>query len=185
MYWYHMYLNMARRHMMDGAKSVYDSNLIAFVPQMIMLCFVAWKLRHNIAHACCIQTILFVAFNKVCTVQYFVWFLPLLPFIVAPFFEDSKGKSLQSRAGTETARLQSMTSPGRVMGMFLFWFSSIVVWMLTAVELEFNGKYWWKEVWLASLYFFICQIALAIWLGRIAVVLQRVQTADVVDKKIL
>lgn len=186
MYWYHMYLNMARRNIENGAKSVYDSNLIAFVPQMIMLCFVAWRLRRNIAHACCIQTILFVAFNKVCTVQYFVWFLPLFPFIVAPFFEPRRARA-KSRPATESSdarRLESMTSIFKIFAMFAFWFSSIVVWMLTAVELEFNGNYWWKQVWCASLYFFVCQISLAVWLGRIATVAQRVSNQDA-SKKVM
>lgn len=173
-YFYHMYLNMGRRSIEQVAlgagvplpRSIYDSNIIAFVPQMLMLAFVAWKLRANIAHACCIETILFVAFNKVCTVQYFVWFIPFLAFIFAEFFDDRSSRQKQLRA--------PLTSPMGVASMSLFWFSSVVVWMSTAVELEFNGKQWFRQVWLACAYFFVCQIVVAIWLAKVAGAAQKV-----------
>ena len=78
-YWLPMYLAMGGRAL--GSSEAYNSGLAAFIPQAIVLIWTAWRLRRNTAHAFCIETVIFVGFNKVCTVQYFVWFIPFLGYV--------------------------------------------------------------------------------------------------------
>ncbi|RNF16764.1 mannosyltransferase [Trypanosoma conorhini] len=161
-YWLLMYLNMASRHLGVGAD--YSPGLFAFLPQALVLSFVSYKLRRNVAHACCVQTMLFVAFNKVCTVQYFVWFLPFVAFLFA-----------EPREGNE--KLPGLLETVAVVSA---WGVTIPVWMLTAVQLEFHGRSDFGRLWLASCVFFLAMVALSAWFARIA---YRVQEAAAQQKQ--
>ncbi|KEG14646.1 mannosyltransferase [Trypanosoma grayi] len=151
-YWLLMYLNMARRHVGVGVD--YSPGLFAFVPQAIVLFFVSFKLRRNIAHACCIQTVLFVAFNKVCTVQYFVWFIPFLAFL---FCEPLGEKGGAHRPGLL-----------KIVAVIASWAATIPLWVATAVPLEFHGYSDFGRLWIVSCVFFLAMVGLAAWLARIA-----------------
>lgn len=160
-YFYMMYLNMAARP--DEVQ--YSSTLVAFVPQMAMLAAVGWMLRKNVAQAICIETILFVAFNKVCTVQYFVWFIPLLPFVFADIVDRE--------ATTLPTNLRTLVAPRRCVAFAAAWFGSLIIWMLVAMQLEFDGKSVFGPLWAASCIFFVAQVATAAWLARISKLMQR------------
>ncbi|KAG5473187.1 hypothetical protein CUR178_03106 [Leishmania enriettii] len=157
-YWLLMYLNMGRRDLGVGVD--YSPGLFAFLPQFAVLCYASWKLRKNIAHAFCIETILFVAFNKVCTVQYFVWFLPFLGFV---FCEPAPPKRL-------TRTLIAPESEGRPLlrsvAVVLLWSLTIPLWVWTAYPLEFEGKNHYGRLWIVSCIFYLATVGLAAWLGR-------------------
>jgi len=76
-----------------------------------------------------VQTVTFVAFNKVCTSQYFLWYIWFLPLIL-PRLEMSK------REGA------------LCVGVYV---ASQALWLSLAYRLEFLGEPLFFKVWLASL----------------------------------
>ncbi|RNF12254.1 mannosyltransferase [Trypanosoma rangeli] len=166
-YWLLMYLNMASRHL--GVGTDYVPGLFAFLPQALVLLFVSYKLRRNVAHACCVQTMLFVAFNKVCTVQYFVWFLPFMAFL---FSKPREGEGCEKLPGL----FQTIAAVSS-------WGVMIPLWMLTAVQLEFQGRSDFGRLWVVSCVFFMAMVALSAWLTRIAYRIQEVAAQQKRGKK--
>ena len=73
-YFYLLYLNA------DGAMPAAVS-VLSFVPQLVLLIVLgAWFYRDP-PFCLFVQTIAFVAFNKVCTSQYFIWYITFLPLV--------------------------------------------------------------------------------------------------------
>lgn len=156
-YWLLMYLNQGAKAINHGTD--YSAGLFAFIPQMTVLLYVAWKLRKNIAHACCVQTVIFIAFNKVCTVQYFVWFLAFLPFIFC-------------QPKNAPANISRHASPVTAFFAVLLWATSIPVWVYSAGQVEGKGNNEFVMLWVASCFFFIATVVFAGWLGRQALRMQ-------------
>lgn len=170
-YWLLMYLNMAGRAQQYGVE--YAPGLLAFLPQVVVLLCASWRLRHNVAQACCVVTVLFIAFNKVCTVQYFVWFIPLLPFVFADVLppEQGKGSDEEDASKAAASRAKHYYAPPSCWAMmfaFSAWCSTIPLWVVTTYPLEFLGENHFGRVWLASALFFLATAALGGWLGRVS-----------------
>lgn len=172
-YWLLMYLNMGLRSLKSVAPGDvpahlaavdFSAGLFAFVPQFVALLVVSWKLRKNIAHACCVETIIFVTFNKVCTVQYFVWFLPFLPFVLC----DPKG--LNGTSATARPGARSARGGDKRYGWVLAatWLGMIVLWMVVANQLEFQGRNWFGALWIVSCLYFLTQVAAASYFAKAA-----------------
>nr|CCC91039.1 putative mannosyltransferase [Trypanosoma congolense IL3000] len=164
-YWLLMYLNMAQQHLGWGANMA--PGIIAFVPQALVLIFVSYKLRRNVAHACCVETILFIAFNKVCTVQYFVWFIPFLAFL----FCQPRWLSECELQGDASAVFPVLKTALVV----LVWAGTIPLWVSTAVPLEFHGHSDFAKLWLVSCLFFLSMVALASFVTCVAYRIQRLE----------
>ena len=120
----------------------YDSNLskmlsyIAFLPQVILILFVTLYLYKHINLCLIILTMIFVAFNKVITAQYFIWYLSLLPLII----EKNKLFSIKKFKGII---------------MFSIWLFFEIIWNSYSHFLEYNGENKFLEMWIIDLGFFI------------------------------
>ena len=165
-YFLQMYLGL---HELEASGSTQlTANLIAFVPQVAMLVLLSWVLRRNAAHAVAIETMLFVAFNKVCTVQYFVWYLPFLPFL---FFSSKQAQ--QDGPGRRSSPAVLVGAPGAA--VIALWVAALLLWMLTAMQLEFHGVDTFAALWLCSALFFVAQVLLAAVMVRVALRSQRLE----------
>jgi phosphatidylinositol glycan class M len=82
------------------------------------------------------QTFAFVSFNKVCTSQYFLWYLIFIPFYLP------------------TSSLLYRPYLGLTAG--LLWIGTQGLWLQQGFELEFNGRSTFVPgLWMASLGFFL------------------------------
>ncbi len=120
----------------------YDSNLskmlsfIAFLPQVFLILLVTLYLYKHINLCLIILTMIFVAFNKVITAQYFIWYLSLLPLIIEKnsLFSTKKFKGII---------------------MFIVWLFFEIIWNSYSHFLEYNGENKFLEMWIIDLGFFI------------------------------
>ncbi|XP_026192208.1 GPI mannosyltransferase 1 [Cyclospora cayetanensis] len=108
------------------------------VGTLLVGCFFAKK---HLEAALCLQTIAFVALNKVCTSQYFLWWLCLLPFAVAS--TDMSRKTVRD-----------------VVVAIVFFQLSCFLWLFFAYKLEFEGHPVFLQLMLASVVFFASQMHL-------------------------
>lgn len=118
--------------MFDSSKS---SPLSAFLPQITSTALAGLALipGTSLEFAWFVQTYLFVMFNKVCTSQYFIWYLFLLPPIIG-HLELSRKKGWLIVAA---------------------WVGSQALWLSIAFQLEFKAKNVHLSLWGAGLVFLV------------------------------
>ncbi|KAM0255098.1 hypothetical protein ACHAQJ_006102 [Trichoderma viride] len=139
-----------------------SSSLHAFLPQLLLSCllipFVLAK--KDLATSMMAQTFAFVTFNKVCTSQYFLWYMIFLPLYLP---------------GSSMLRV-----PRRGITALLLWVLGQAAWLQQGYQLEFLGvSTFFPGMWLASLAFFLinCWILGIIISDGAETSLQKVHTA--------
>jgi len=129
-YFYDLYL----KYDMPAART--SAGLLAFLPQFGTLSVLGGLYAKDAPLALFLQTLVFVAFNKVCTAQYFMWWMALLPVVVP-----------NMTMGLPLAVLLSAV-----------WMGTELSWIGAAYHLEWLGVSTFIEVWLASLLFFSANV---------------------------
>ena len=114
------------------------------VSQITVQLSMSWRFASDFVFCACIQTWAFVTFNKVCTAQYFLWYLSLLPCAAT-------STTISSWGGTGAAAA---------------WFAAEIHWLLWAYYLEFEGKNVFFNLWIAGLIFFAANLSCIIYLVR-------------------
>lgn len=95
----------------------------------------------NLATIFFIQTMCFTTFNRVCTSQYFMWYLWFLPLVIPKL-------ALGWRKG---------------LALIGAWIAGQAIWLSLAYRLEFLGEAVFRELWLAGVGFFIVNVGL-LWI---------------------
>ncbi|KAL7413130.1 PIG-M-domain-containing protein [Mrakia frigida] len=111
------------------------SPLASFLPQMGLSIGLGWiyGAKGELAMGWTVATGVFVAFNKVVTSQYFLWYLSFLPLIL-PRIHLPRWKS---------------------MSMLAAWIVGQALWLLPAFQLEFLGRETFLLLWAASILFLV------------------------------
>lgn len=122
--------------------------LAAFLPQVLLLAFTSFLLApRDLPFCIAIQTMIFVAFNKVCTAQYFAWYFSVLP-----------------AAGPTLASLPSSHPPFLPLLLAGAWLAAVGGWLWCAYQLEFAGKNTFFGTWIMSIVFLGVNVAVLAWL---------------------
>ncbi|CAG8491470.1 3374_t:CDS:2 [Diversispora eburnea] len=111
--------------------------LIPFLPQIGIVSALGIVFGKDIFFACFIQTFAFVTYNKVCTSQYFMWYICLFPLIIQSTKINFKYKGFF---------------------MLLAWVGSQAFWLYQAYQVEFLGENTFLRIWMASVTFFIVNV---------------------------
>ncbi|KAJ7219442.1 glycosyltransferase family 50 protein [Mycena pura] len=112
------------------------SPLTSFVPQMTLalgagLAF--GRRKDDLVFAWFVQTVVFVVFNKVCTSQYFLWYLLLLPLLL-PKLSISRRNAVAYLA---------------------VWVGTQALWLYEAYKLEFLGQNVFFALWVRGLIYIV------------------------------
>lgn len=113
-------------------------NMITFLPQLVLLLTLSVKFSRvrDIPFCVLCQTFVFVIYNKVCTSQYFLWYLAQLS-LVLPKLNYSKGEAM----------------------VFVFlWGFTQGSWLIPAYFLEFKGYNTFWYIWIESIAFFCANL---------------------------
>lgn len=137
-YWLHLYLSSS-----EGSAGGIGLKLASFVPQVVALASIARRFVcsrrgatfDSVAFGLWAMTVVFVAFNKVYTVQYFAWWLLFAPF-----------------AG--------LTDHGllRLVRFAALWAAALGLWLQAAYRLEFLGENTTRSVWAAGILLFAASV---------------------------
>ena len=106
-----------------------SSPLASFVPQLATVAAAGfWLGGHDLVMACAVQTVVFVAWNKVYTSQYFLWYLWFVPVI---------GVTMRGR-------------PRPVVRLGTLWVAGEACWLAQALRLACVGQDTFLALWICS-----------------------------------
>ncbi|GAB4847597.1 hypothetical protein Ancab_026659 [Ancistrocladus abbreviatus] len=157
-YFYHIYLHY--EHQFSAVEKI-----ISFLPQFSVQLVLIFSFARDLPFCFLVQTVAFVAFNKVITAQYFVWFFCLLP-IILPW--------------------SSMKLKWEGLACVLCWMGAQTHWLMWGYLLEFKGKNVFLQLWMASLVFFAANTLVLVRIisrHRFCPIFQGITSEDEAKKK--
>ena len=119
--------------------NVIEYYLICFLPlllQAVCLVFIGVKFYDNLPMCFFLSIYSFVSLNKVCTSQYFVWYLTFLPMVA----------------------YQLKITFRHAFGLIILWVVTQLLWLYPAYLLEFEGINTFEFIWIASMIFFLANM---------------------------
>lgn len=120
--------------------SLAASPLASFVPQLLACAYVGFTLGgKDLVLSCAVQTVVFVAWNKVYTSQYFLWYLVFVPIVGV------------------TLHFDSYLKPVFLAGL---WAAAQGIWLYWAYRLEFMAQDTFVPLWLSSMLLLATQVYL-------------------------
>ncbi|KAK3085625.1 hypothetical protein FSP39_006347 [Pinctada imbricata] len=108
----------------------------AFIPQAVLVLIFSHRYYTDLPFCWFLSTLAFVTFNKVCTSQYFLWYLTFLPLILPSL---------------------SMSTRKAVL-LIMLWVIGQAVWGIPASLLEFEGMDTYFFIWIASIMFCLINV---------------------------
>lgn len=141
-YWYHLCLSMYKSVTLSTPATIgtLALKLASFFPQIIAMVavgirFFSTGIFKDAAFGMWAMTSIFVAFNKVYTVQYFAWWLIIAP--LAGLIDFGILKAIR---------------------FFVLWIGALLVWLKFAYRLEFLGEDTFYSVWICGLFLFVASV---------------------------
>ncbi|KAL5117685.1 GPI mannosyltransferase 1 [Pleosporales sp. CAS-2024a] len=134
-----LYLNSSPH----DTSSSFGLERLAFVPQLLLSAvFIPMALsKKDLPSTMLAQTFAFVAFNKVCTSQYFLWYMMFLPY----YLPDSL----------------LLQSPKIGLSALVVWILGQFAWLQQGFQLEFNGHSTFVPgLFLSSILFFLVNVSI-------------------------
>uniref|UniRef100_A0A0N5AU01 GPI alpha-1,4-mannosyltransferase I, catalytic subunit n=1 Tax=Syphacia muris TaxID=451379 RepID=A0A0N5AU01_9BILA len=128
-------------YLYDGTNTSTLLSTGAFLPQAALIIYFSFRYYDDLPFCWLVITVAFVALNKVCTSQYFLWFICLIP----------------AQANLELKR-------SHVAFIILLWISTQGLWLLPAYLFEFQGLNTFVWMWLASLLFLVVNSCIVVLL---------------------
>ena len=120
-----------------------------FIPQLGSLLFVGIKFgRQNLSFAIFLQTVIFVAFNKVITAQYFLWYFGLLPVALSAIIGEGRDDAPRVIA--------------QVIVSVVLWGIAEVFWLRASYRLEVESEHNFMELLTASVMLFAAHIVMLV-----------------------
>ncbi|GMS84289.1 hypothetical protein PENTCL1PPCAC_6464, partial [Pristionchus entomophagus] len=116
----------------------------AFIPQLVSTLLFSIRYSNDLAFSSFLSLYAFVALNKVCTSQYFVWYISFLP-VIASSIEMSQTESIL---------------------LIILWWIGQGLWLFPAYLFEFQGMATFEWIWISSLVFFVINMYIMIRLCR-------------------
>lgn len=130
-YFFPSYLSLAAGDDHGWLLRLATSPLASFAPQLITTAAAGFMLGgYDLVLGCAVQTVVFVAWNKVYTSQYFLWYLWFVPVI---------------------AVTMKFTGRAQVAQLVGAWVGAQALWLFQAYRLEMQGQDTFVWLWLSSL----------------------------------
>ncbi|KAL3319137.1 hypothetical protein Ciccas_002200 [Cichlidogyrus casuarinus] len=124
-------------------------NAFTLLPIAFILLFVAFRMRKRPLAAAFVTTHLFVSFNKVCTSQYFIWSIVLVPI------------ALGQLPSLWTDSQKIMITIWNLVGASSLWFLGQGASLLFAYQIEIQGKNSFIQFWATGLVYLVINCILA------------------------
>jgi len=152
----------------SGGGNIYTAlagKMLAMLPQLAVVVLVGIKYARDLPFCLFLQTLGFVAFNKVCTAQYFVWYFCLMPLAVPGSGllrtpgggggggGGGRGRNVGCSTGDTSRQEGGIGSLPRIWASVVVWLLAQIQWLSVAYLLEFCGLGVFLLLWGASVVF--------------------------------